>query len=344
MNKLIKISWLVSNLKNINNNEIIESDLASNRMRIGVCLKACKSSGLEIMPINLIDTKSYPNILFVGKYVHDSGTGLFMQDGGARWSEWLATIREAKKCGTKIVIDYTDNHLAGSDIRSNWYQEVINYVDAVIVPSEMMKENAKKYFDCYIYVIEEPIEFEVQPFNNPINSNPLKIIWFGHASNQEYLYKFISTKAVFLPEFELTVLSNGFNENQNAIIQKKLRNGIIKFEKWSLEGVKNAAKLANFSLIPSDINDVRKNGVSANRLISSLALGLMPIATILDSYKPYEDYIINIDDTNKLVGLNHYFSTYEEIVSKFQNKELNKFLPHAIEPKWINCIKDLLEN
>ena len=55
-----------------------------------------------------------------------------------------------------------------------------------------------------------------------------------------------------------------------------------------------AAKGCHVALIPSDVGDPRKNGASNNRLVTALALGLMPVATMIDAYLPFSECIAEV--------------------------------------------------
>jgi DNA helicase-2/ATP-dependent DNA helicase PcrA len=57
----------------------------------------------------------------------------------------------------------------------------------------------------------------------------------------------------------------------------------------------NTSKFCDLIIIPSDPNDPKKAGVSSNRLITALALGLPTAACVMESYKEYDQYFTDID-------------------------------------------------
>ena len=64
---------------------------------------------------------------------------------------------------------------------------------------------------------------------------------------------------------------------------------------WSIQAMINTSKFCDLIIIPSDPGDPKKEGVSSNRLITALALGLPTAASIMESYKEYNEYFTDID-------------------------------------------------
>lgn len=63
---------------------------------------------------------------------------------------------------------------------------------------------------------------------------------------------------------------------------------------WSIDTMREAAQQSDVCLIPSDTQDPRKMAVSANRLITALALGLPTAADRLESYAEFGEYFTDI--------------------------------------------------
>jgi hypothetical protein len=67
---------------------------------------------------------------------------------------------------------------------------------------------------------------------------------------------------------------------------------------WSVAGLEKVASECDFAFIPKG-SEPRKKGVSTNRLITSLTLGLPTFAGDFDSYKRFEDYFSPVEDLVK---------------------------------------------
>ena len=64
---------------------------------------------------------------------------------------------------------------------------------------------------------------------------------------------------------------------------------------WTKDSMSEVALQSDISLIPSAKDDPRKSGVSSNRLLTSLALGLPTLATSMPSYVKYKRFFLDID-------------------------------------------------
>ena len=287
-----RVAWLVSNVKTADPDELLNTELASSRMRAGVCIRACRQAGIPVLPLNLVGTDELPTVAFMSKYVHDSGANLYLHDGGARWDFWTEQVARIKAAGGRLIVDYTDNHLAGDDMRTQWYQHILPKVDGMVVPSEKMAENARTYWDGPLWLIPEPIEVPILPPRPlPDLSLPgsrLQALWFGHNSNLPYLYRFIQNEMHHCPPMDVTILTNHLDTQQlKAVIARGPKGAQWRVGKWSVAAMVEAAKSCHVALIPSDAGDPRKNGASNNRVVTALALGLVPLATIIESYREF---------------------------------------------------------
>jgi len=288
-----RVAWLVSNVKTSDPDELLNTELASSRMRAGVCIRACRQAGIPVLPLNLVGTDELPTVAFMSKYVHDSGANLYLHDGGARWDFWTEQVARIKAAGGRLIVDYTDNHLAGDDVRTQWYRHILPQVDGMVVPSEKMAENARAYWDGPLWLIPEPIEVPILPPRPlPDLSLPgsrLQALWFGHNSNLSYLYRFIQNEMHHCPPMDVTILTNHLDtEGLKAVIARGPQGAQWRVGKWSVAAMVDAANGCHVALLPSNAGDPRKNGASNNRVVTALALGLVPLATIIESYREFE--------------------------------------------------------
>jgi len=122
-----------------------------------------------------------------------------------------------------------------------------------------------------------------------------------------------------------------FNTDKNLSIQLGL---------WSIQAMINTSKFCDLIIIPSDPSDPKKAGVSSNRLITALALGLPTAATLMDSYKEYNQYFMDID-SEKFIELIDNPNKFHNQVLEAQDKIIPQFTQEAISQKWINFFEKL---
>jgi hypothetical protein len=108
-----------------------------------------------------------------------------------RQNQWLQQIKNAKLSGAKIFLDYTDHHLGFESGMSDFYRSVLSMVDVATTSSRRMQQNLAFYYSGAIEFIDDAIEFLPQN-TKPVNK-PTTLLWFGHASNIEYLITFIKS-------------------------------------------------------------------------------------------------------------------------------------------------------
>jgi len=122
-----------------------------------------------------------------------------------------------------------------------------------------------------------------------------------------------------------------FNIDKNLSIQLGL---------WSIQAMINTSKVCDLIIIPSDPSDPKKAGVSSNRLITALALGLPTAASVMDSYKEYDQYFTDID-SEKFIELIDNPDKFHNQVLEAQDKIIPQFTQEAIGQKWINFFEKL---
>ena len=86
------IAWLISNLRTNEFAELFNTELASTRMRAGVCISGCEKEGFTVLPPNYRDPSHDPDVVFMAKFVPDSNTGQYLDDSGVRRGLWLRKI------------------------------------------------------------------------------------------------------------------------------------------------------------------------------------------------------------------------------------------------------------
>lgn len=260
-----------------------DSIMASVRLRNLPALRSAKKLGWKVTFGEVIH--GFPDVVVIGKI------GV---DGIAFRSQlWIREIVRVKKF-TKIYLDYTDNHLLFNSPMNEFYRQVIKEVDGCIVPSIGMAELLNEYWSGFTFIIEDPIEIESREPKKYVN-NPVTLFWFGHSRNIASLVSLLSTRFQVGDYIKVIVLSDhaGLNYLASSNLSSNA-NFEFNLALWSLMNMVEAAKIADVCIIPSDLNNPKKMGVSSNRLITALALGLPTAADNIPSYREFEGYYCDL--------------------------------------------------
>ena len=309
--------------------ELCLSSMASIRLRSAIVAKYLSQHGSTVSFGEFIPEIS--NIILVGK--------IGVNNINERTKIWLDQIQFSKNKNIKIFVDYTDHHLGFESPMRFFYEAVLKLAYCIITSSNHLKISLNNYYSKEIFVIPDAIEV---PILSPKASKTNRILWFGHATNIKYLINFIEKYKKTDVIFKLIILSNDNGLNILSNHQFQTRIGFeIELQKWSVESLIAASKISDVCIIPSDPEDPRKSGVSSNRLITSIALGLPTLAEIMPSYAEFSKYFFDIK-SNSLSEIMSNSSSYEtkRLISEAQQKIVPKFLPQVISQQWIKLFKN----
>lgn len=246
---------------------------------------------------------------------------------------WINQISNSKRMGSKIFLDYTDHHLGFHSAMTGFYKAIMSEVDACIVPSASMASLLASKWSGPISIIEDPIEIEGQT-PKTLAGKPITILWFGHSSNIQFLIDFLSVGFNDGDHFKLIVLSNDQGLHHFANSNLRSRASIeVNLGLWSLENMMKAANYADICIIPSDLTSQSKIGVSSNRLITALALGLPTAADDLPSYKEFSNYYCDLRSSDFRELLSHPLK-FSDITQKSQAELIPRFSMNKIESDW----------
>ena len=322
------IHWLVpfkinqpDDVKNIN--------IASIRIRAGLfMLPIFKGYDIAIdESISNIDNIDY---LLIGKFAGNR------EDLLDRWYEYIKLQRSN---GKTIYFDYTDDHLLRETLPGEFYRDVLKENDQIITSSDTLKKNLLPKFKN-VSIIEDPIEIEIQKIKNNQNNN---FLFIGHDTNLKYLFKLIP-KWDLSREYNLIIQTS---QRGLELIHKKPRfkqppNLSIQLQLWSIPNMLNVAELVSGIIIPGDITDNVKNGVSHNRLITAFALGLPTAASKYKSYLEFNNQFADIDNPDEFKSFLINPTLYSSRVEMAQ-KKVKQYTKESIANKWLNLISRKLE-
>ncbi|QZP17602.1 hypothetical protein K6112_06155 [Methylophilales bacterium] len=318
------IHWLVPQ-KVKDPDDISHSNLASVRLRAGLFNQSVFKNYKVNFNESISNFKEI-DILFVGK---------FSANREDLFDKWLDYIEKLRKLGKKIYFDYTDNHLDFATLPSKFYNEAIKKDDSIITSSKKLKTHLTHKFKN-VTVIEDPIEIEIQKIKKN-NSN--RFLFFGHPTNLKYLFELIpfwdQSKSY---DLIIQTSDDGLNfiQEHSKFIQKP-SNLQIHLQRWSIANMIRESDLSSGVIIPGDINDKRKNGVSHNRLITAFSLGLPVSATKYDSYLEFDNQFADIDNKKEFINFLKNPSLFRSRVMMAQKKVKN-FTKENLAGKWLRLI------
>ena len=306
---------------------LLNAALASIRMRTFPAIKAMEEKGFHVSLGEQI--VGQPSRIFIAKIGHP--------DVARKIPIYLDQLRQHKSKGAKIYIDYSDNLIESAEELAPFYQEAIKFTDVAIVPSRHMGTLLKGVYGGEIAVIEDALDISTQP----IKQRPQKtrtLLWFGHATNIRYLMNFVRTGFKAGDAAKLVVLSsvNGLGMFKAEPLQSKAALEVL-LVPWSPAHMLEAAKLCDACIIPSDTEDRNKSGVSANRLITALALGLPTAADNLESYKEFSEFYVDIR-SEKFRAVMRDPTVFSAAVRKAQQEAVPRFSLENIKQAWSGLV------
>ena len=307
-----------------------EHMLASVRMRSALTARAGERLGWLVSVGERFNIHS--DVLYVGKI---GGHNIDF-----RGPAWLQCLADARTGGARIILDYTDHHCGFKSVMTNFYTNALNYTDVLITPSATMTRLIKGQWSGTIIEIPDLCEVEMQKPRNP-GPGPWRALWFGSCTNVRYLIEFLSdpNNIVHLNKVNVVTDSRGFalllqwaNSCGSSVPLPRLR-----FFEWSLENLVDAADISDIAIIPSDPEDPRKSGVSENRLITAIQLGLIPVAAPLEAYLPFTDLFVTISTNWHLALLNRQTSSRKDRDLRQAIRE--NYSKQALYERWMRVLK-----
>ena len=319
------IHWLVPYKIN-HNQDISNKNLASIRLRAGLFNLPCFNDFTVSFNENIYDIDEI-DYLFVGKFA-DNREDLV--------NTWVEIINLHRDNGKKIFFDYTDHHLDKETLAGQFYRASLNSNDQIITSSEKLKNHLSPNFKN-ITIIEDPIEIQIEKVKKSKESS---FLFFGHHTNLKYLFNLINNwNSKIQSNLIIQTSEEGMNEirNQSQHISKP-PNLNIQFQLWSVENMLKASVNVSGVIIPGDIDDGNKNGVSHNRLITAFALGLPVAATRYESYLEFDHQFVDIDNQTEFENFLQNPSLYSSRV-EMAHKKVKNYTQKNIAKKWLNLIK-----
>ncbi|MEY4645823.1 MAG: hypothetical protein RLZZ596_2654 [Pseudomonadota bacterium] len=309
--------------------QVAKLNIASVRLRTGALLAALEASDISLSVGDVV--AEVASVCFVGKLSADNAL--------ARGATWVAHMKRLQNLGKPIVLDYTDDHLAFTSPMSAFYREAVGLVDVCVCSSKFLAKSLSRFYSGRIEVIPDAIEVAPLVPKQSAHS-PITLLWFGHATNVDYLVRFLPLLAR-QQALKLLILTNevGIKHLQSIPLQLP-SNLTVEGGVWSVENMIHAASLCDLCIIPSDLADPRKAGVSSNRLLTALALSLPTAADRLDSYLEHSDFFTDIRSKDFDRLLDNPLAFRDQVI-KAQNGPVQEHTMQKIGQRWIRLLESI---
>jgi hypothetical protein len=313
--------------------QVLGSGLASTRLRAGSLITAIPSD----FPITFGE-RVPPDcrILLVGKIGADNVS--------RRSAEWLSSIETVRRSGGAIVCDYTDHHLGFSSPMRDFYARALEFSTLATVPSTSMGQLLREFYSGPISIIPDAVEVAIQAPQTVRNSSDRRLLWFGHGSNLSYLLNWMrELKLPRVPYRALYLKILTDNQSLLWLSNQKLQANVnmhVSASVWSLDEMTRSAAGVDVCVIPSDPSDLRKRGVSSNRLITAIALGLPVAADSIESYLEFQKYFTNLRSAD-FEHLLEFPGKMHSTLLEAQRELLPRFSMRNVGKMWLDLIAQL---
>jgi len=308
-----------------------KSNLASIRLRTAIGAIAAEEQGSQNQFPDGSAAPS-PQLIIVGKIDNISDP-----NRAERWINRLIS----QKSSAKIIVDYTDHHLARNTENARFYRAALDLCDHVVCSSRMLVQNLTLHYNGPTSIIEDPIEVPILTPRKKGNTVPTAL-WFGHGSNLPYLIDFLCNGYSYSNPARLIAMTNLYplpEEITTILSRPNLDNLEINVIPWSRDDMIQAAHLADMCWIPAGVTDPLKSGASSNRLLTALALGLPTAADPLDSYQSFSNIYMNLRSNEIMSAITNPVPLFEK-VKIAQNVISRNHTDEKIRQKWASLIEE----
>jgi hypothetical protein len=309
---------------------LAQSNLASIRLRLGMAAPALVTVGVNVSVGDRI--LGYPLLIIIGK--------IGANDLESRSELWIKQIKRLKRTTkVSVALDYTDNHLEFNSSMTKFYNDILPLVDYYICPTQYLSDSLNKQQYRPTFFVEDGIENECISPNERETNDRLRVLWFGHESNLQYLLELLDSSDA--PEYfpDLMIVSGPRTRKVlSSFSPKKHLQSKISYTLWSSEALIQISRTCHLCVIPSNPLDPKKAGASSNRLITSLALGLPTAADHIESYKKFKDFFVDIRSPQFEVLLRDP-SQFHQMVLDAQEKIVPNFYAVNIGKQWISALR-----
>ena len=334
MKSSVNVGWIVRH-----DDPFLESQLPSLRLRLGAA-KTCSNLNIK--------TGAHLTPEMADIFVVSKNTYISLGDE-AVLNKILELCRQIKSKNKTVLVDYTDHYLYDLEHHENlsidpfvlsqyvktsqFYKDLINIADGVIVSSPGLHKAVKSFTRKPVFFLADAIDPVPINFQDPA-SIEISGLWYGmHSTFKLFLSSLPKLSSSLDNKTKIRCLVQDFTYKKlkaNQIEVPKTKNIILEAEIWSFDKMISRAQDAHFIVIPSNVQDFRKSLASSNRLLTAFSMRRPVWATPIDSYREFDDYYYSLDRTsfNLTAELNKHSKTQTdlafEVALKYSTQSMGK--------------------
>ena len=344
---VVQILWLLPSpiAKSLAGEEpehrMLNLPLASARLRGGVASTFALRAGHRNVFLNADDEAAVNSTDFDA--VDLCVVTKFMGKNNALWLDILGRLAKNKR---KILLDICEYPFVAKKNTgiAEFYKKALPYCDVMTVNSTRMQELMAPHLRRPPLVIEDAI---LEPVQKPAFApgKILKLLWFGHPTNFNYLGELLPSLKAFSQQqdCQLTIVSSAELKEKVPAVDKRISARFsTRFIPWSFKTQREALADCDLVLIPGDPADPRKSGVSSNRIAETLQAGRFPVATALGSYLPYEQAAWLGKDL--IAGIEFAVSQPQEVLARIRRGQAlvkATVMPGIVGKQWLALFESL---
>lgn len=251
-----------------------------------------------------------------------------------RQTQWLNEIKSFKG---QVVLDFTDDHITVASKMSGFYMQALQSAHLAVCSSLRLQSQLAQVYNGPIQVVPDAIECPIiPPQSKPADS--LQVLWFGHSTNLPALMDFLPSIPLALT---LHVLTNAKGIQQIKAFSNAHNHLQLVPEMWSPQGMVKTAMKCQMCIIPVGLDNAKKAGVSSNRLLTALALGLPTSADLTDSYAEFRNDFADIRSAEFIEMLNSPQSWHSR-VQHAQTSVLPAYTFPKLGEQWLKLLASII--
>jgi hypothetical protein len=315
------VHWLLPQ-QNAASQFLLQSTMASVRLRAGALAYALRGSSHTLTAGEVLAATA--DVCVIGKV-----------GGHETQRRHQAWVQQLRSFPGQIVLDFTDDHLTQATVMSAFYGDCLRLAHRVVCSSRWLQTVVAQRFAGPVTVIEDAIDMPLVPPKSRVG-DPLRLLWFGHATNMQGLIDFLPLLPQERP-LEMIVVSNPPGLQMLHDCSLPAARMTVQPRVWSPAEMLRAAQDSDICLIPAGQGSTRKVGVSANRLLTALTLGLPTAADALPAYTEFSRYFADLRTPDLQALLDAPLQAVPR-VQAFQREVPARFSLKAMGQAWLDCL------
>lgn len=354
----LRVQWVLDELTREENGQW-SSTYASSRYRGLIPAEALNRLGqhVEVVPMGewvhgATDSQAAPDVVVVGKLITDRDA----EQHERRSDLVLQRVRKERLRGAYVVADVCDDHFQNPTVGEHW-RNIVRLADACVVSSKMLALRVASHTNAPVHFVDDAVgsprgQPTVFRIKTPTlrqrvgieKTPPLRLCWYGRKTNWWAMKKWIIALAQDMPATRLLlrVVTAPYEPIQEFVSLWNVRNEStfkIEFIPWDQATQWEVVQDSDVVLVPSDPAEPQLAAKSSNRVADALHAGRFVVASPIDAYQAYAEYICLTDEPAQ--ALRSYLADPDASLARLlqgQAVVAERSGPIAIADQWMQAL------